>query len=100
MSKVHITYDDVRHVALLSRLRLTDEEITSYAQVLNSILDYFAKLNELDMTNVPPTSHSIKIQNVFREDAVMPSLPVEATLANAPDTQDNCFRVPKIIQEM
>ncbi len=91
---------DVRHAALLSRLHLTEEEITDYTRVLNSILEYFAKLNQLDTSQVPPTSHSIKMQNVFREDETMPSLPVEEALANAPESESDCFKVPKIIQEM
>ena len=99
-SEEKITRNDVRHAALLSRLHLTDEEITEYTQVLNSILEYFAKLDELDTAQIPPTSHSIKMQNVFREDLVTPSLPVEEALANAPESEENCFKVPKIIQEM
>ena len=99
MSGERISREDVRHVALLSRLHLSEDEVAAYAGVLNSILDYFAKLNELDTTHVPPTSHSIKMENVFREDVVAPSLPVEEALANAPDSRDGCFRVPKIIQE-
>lgn len=91
---------DVRHSALLSRLHLTEEEIAEYTTVLNSILEYFAKLNELDTSQVPPTSHSIKMQNVFREDVTIPSLPVEEALANAPESKANCFKVPRIIQEM
>lgn len=100
MSRERISPADVRHVALLSRLHLTEEDIPHYTDVLNSILDYFAKLNELDTTNVSPTSHSIEMCNVFREDVPLPSLPVEEAIANAPDAEDNCFRVPKIIQEM
>lgn len=100
MSSERISPADVRHVALLSRLHLSEEDIPPYTDVLNSILDYFAKLNELDTSNVSPTSHSIDMSNVFREDVSLSSLPVEAAIANAPDAEDNCFRVPKIIQEM
>ncbi|HOE62449.1 MAG TPA: Asp-tRNA(Asn)/Glu-tRNA(Gln) amidotransferase subunit GatC [Candidatus Sumerlaeota bacterium] len=100
MSLKRISPDDVRHVALLSRLRLAEEEIPSYTDVLNSILEYFAKLNELDTSSVSPTSHSIEMRNVFREDIPQPSLPVDKAIANAPEVEDNYFRVPKIIQEM
>ena len=94
-----ITEEEVRHVALLSRLDLSDDELLEYTKVLNSILFYFAQLNELDTREVPPTSHSIKMKNVLREDAKAPSLPVEEALANAPEAEDNCFKLPKIIQE-
>ena len=100
MPEAKITPEDVRHVALLSRLHFTDGEIADFTRVLNSILEYFAKLNELDTSNVPPTSHSLKMQNVFREDITTPSLPVEDALANAPDSEASCFKVPKIIQQL
>ena len=99
MSEGTIFPKDVHHAALLSRLHLTEEEIAEYTRVLNSILEYFSKLNELDTSHVPPTSHSIKMQNVFREDAATASLTVEEALANAPESEGNCFKVPKIIQE-
>ena len=99
-SKDNITPEDVRHVALLSRLHLTEEEVGEYTGVLNSILEYFAKLNELDTTHVVPTSHSIRMQNVFRADDVIPSLSVEEALFNASESENNCFKVPKIIQEL
>jgi aspartyl-tRNA(Asn)/glutamyl-tRNA(Gln) amidotransferase subunit C len=99
MSEAKIDRRDVQHVALLSRLHLTEEDLTEQTIILNRILEYFAKLNELDTAGVPCTSHSIEMNNVFREDVIMPSLSVEAALANAPEKQDNCFKVPKIIQE-
>ena len=99
MPEVKISPEDVRHVALLSRLHFTDEEIEDFTRVLNSILEYFAKLNKLETTDIPPTSHSLKMQNVFREDAVTGSLSVKDAIANAPESEVNCFKVPKIIQE-
>jgi aspartyl-tRNA(Asn)/glutamyl-tRNA(Gln) amidotransferase subunit C len=86
-----ISEDDVRHVALLSRLYFTDEEIRQFTKDLNSIL-------ELDTEAIEPTSHSLKLSNVFREDIVTPALPVDEALANAPEAEGGCFRVPKIIQ--
>ncbi len=100
MPEARITPEDVRHVALLSRLYFTDEEIADFTRDLNSILEYFAKLNEMDTSDVPPPSYSLKMQNVFREDINVPSLSVEDVLANAPESEAQCFKVPKIIQEL
>ncbi|AXA36033.1 MAG: Asp-tRNA(Asn)/Glu-tRNA(Gln) amidotransferase subunit GatC [Candidatus Hydrogenedentota bacterium] len=97
MSKLDI--EAVKHVALLARLELSEEEIEHFARDLNTILDYVAKLNELDTSGVPPTSHSLALSNVFREDIVRESLPAEAALANAPEAEDGCFKVPAVIQE-
>lgn len=99
MSSDRITTDDVRHVALLSRLYATDEEIEEYARALNPILGYFNKLGELDTGDIPPSCHSIPMKNVFRKDEVKPSLSNEEAVANAPESEEGCFKVPKIIQE-
>lgn len=95
-----INESDVRHVALLSRLTFTDDEIKRFTKDLDAILEYVAKLNEIDTTNIEPTSHSLKISNVFREDKTRPSLSREEALMNAPEQEDGHFKVPKIIQEM
>lgn len=97
MSK--ITEEMVRHVAHLSRLEFNDEQIKNFTKQLNSILEYMDKLNELDTANVEPTSHSVALTNVFRDDKVEQPLSVEDALANAPEKEDNCFKVPKVIQE-
>lgn len=94
-----ITPEVVRHVALLSRLELAEGEAESYAADLDKILHYVEKLAELDTTDVPSTSHSFKMQNVFREDEVRPSLSNEQALANAPDAEDECFKVPAVLQD-
>jgi len=94
-----IDRETVRHVALLARLELSEEELEQFAHELGDILDYVAKLNELDTTDVPPTSHSLPLANVMRDDVVKPSLPKEEALANAPDAEDGCFKVPQVIQE-
>lgn len=93
-----ISEKEVDHIALLSRLELKDSERKKLTSELNLILEYVEKLKELDTDVVPPTSHTLPIKNVFREDKVTDSLPINDTLRNAPDSQDNCFRVPKIIQ--
>lgn len=94
-----LTLDTVRHVALLSRLELTDEELEHFASDLNSILGYVDKLNELDTAGVPPTSHSFHLENVFREDVPHTSLSNEAALANAPESEEGCFKVPAVLQD-
>ncbi len=87
----------VRHVALLSRLELTDDEVGRFARELTAVIHHINKLEELDLTGVEPTSHPMPLTNVFRQDVVVPSLPNEAALSNAPEQRDGCFKVPQII---
>ena len=94
-----ITPEVVRHVALLSRLELAPGEAEQYAGELDKILHYVEKLKELDTSSVEPTSHSFRMENVFREDVVRPSLSNEQALGNAPDSEDGCFKVPAVLQE-
>ncbi len=100
MAQQKITEGDVRHVAHLSRLEFNDTEIQRFTKDLNNILTYVDKLNELDTSAVEPTSHSLKMENVFREDVVQPSLTNEQALANAPEREGPFFKVPQIIQEL
>ncbi len=93
-----ISKEIVRHIALLSRLELKDEEIEVYQQQLSRILEYVEKLNEVDTKDVEPTSHVLSLNNIFREDLVKDSLSREEVLRNAPDPSDKFFRVPKIIE--
>lgn len=92
--------DDVRKIAVLARLDLSDEQADAFAGQLGRILTHVDKLGELNTDGVEPTSHSLRLVNVLRDDAVRPSLPNEAALANAPDKESGCFKVPPIIQEM
>lgn len=92
-----LTLEEVSRVAFLARLELSDQEKQRLTTDLNTILDQFARLQELDTTAVPPTSHSLRLQNVFRDDETRPSLPREAATANAPDTRDGNFIVPQIV---
>ena len=94
-----ITRKEVEHVARLARLELTAEEIEQMTAQLDSILGYIDKLNELDTSNVEPTTTVIPMVSVMREDEVRPSLKKEEALANAPDRQDVFFRVPRIIED-
>ena len=94
-----ISREDVEHVARLARLELSDAEIERMSEQLNAILGYIDKLRELDVTNVEPTSHAVPLVNVMREDEVVPCLPQEQMLANAPDRMGELFRVPRIIED-
>ena len=88
---------DVEHVALLARLALTEEEIAMYTTELNAVLSFMDKLNELDTSQVSPTTHVLDLQNVFREDEVGQSMAVEDVVANAPEQRDGQFKVPRIL---
>jgi len=94
-----IDHAQVRKVAKLSRLDLTEAEIAEFASQLSAILDYMEKINELDTENVQPLAHCLPISNVFREDSVKESLGTEKTLANAPKRDGEFFKVPKILDD-
>ena len=93
-----VTRAEVLKVATLAKLRISEEEIEDFTRQFNQILEYFNKLNELDTTNVEPTSHVLDLKNVFREDQVQPSFPREEMLKNAPAHDKEFFRVPKVIK--
>jgi aspartyl-tRNA(Asn)/glutamyl-tRNA(Gln) amidotransferase subunit C len=92
-----VSIKDVEYIAKLAKLEFNETEATKMAKELNSILDYMNKLNELDTSKVEPLSHVIDLKNVFREDKVKESLPVDEILKNAPSKTDEFFRVPKVI---
>jgi aspartyl-tRNA(Asn)/glutamyl-tRNA(Gln) amidotransferase subunit C len=94
-----ICIKDVEKIADLARLYLNAEEKNRFTKQFNLILEYFNKLNELDTSHVEPLSHTLNITNVFREDIVQKSLPVEKALENAPDKSGNYFKVPKVIDK-
>lgn len=93
-----ISREEVLHVAHLARLEFSDKEVELFTTQLADILNYVAKLNELDTTDVEPTYHAVPLSNVFREDEVNPSSPVEEVLANAPERENGFFVVPKVIK--
>ena len=97
MAETKITIDQVRHVAKLARLDLDNQRLEKFAGQLASILDYVAKISEVDVTGVEPTAHALPIFNVFRDDIVEPSLPLEKVLENAPESDGPFFKVPKVI---
>ena len=90
---------DVAHVAHLARLGLTDDELTLLEGQLNHILDQYAKLAELDTEHIPPTAQTIELENILRDDVVMPSLPVEEVVGNAAEHDDGFVVVPAILGE-
>lgn len=92
-----ISREEVRHVATLARLELAENEELRMTEQLNQILTYMDKLNELDTSNVLPTTHAIQLQNVFRRDEVLDSIEREGALANAPESDGVNFIVPRVI---
>jgi aspartyl-tRNA(Asn)/glutamyl-tRNA(Gln) amidotransferase subunit C len=93
-----ISREEVLHVAHLARLEFSDEEVERFTTQLADILNYVAKLNELDTSEVEPTYHAIPLSNVFRKDEVKPSFPLDEVLANAPERENGFFAVPKVIK--
>ena len=89
-----ITRDEVLHVARLARLALTDEEVVRLTAELDAILEAVSKVSELDLADVPPTSHPLDLVNVWDEDEPRPSLPLDDVFANAPEREGDLFRVP------
>jgi len=98
MAKV-IDETQVRHVAKLARLELSDAEVGLFSEQLSEIVDYVDKLNELETDNVEPLAHCLDVRNVFRRDEVKESLGTEAALANAPERSGDFFKVPKILDD-
>ncbi len=91
-----ISKEDVRHVAKLARLELTDDETEKYSKQLGEILKYVEQMNEVDTTDIEPMPHAIPVYNVMREDVVKYEQTKEEMMANAPFEEDGFFRVPKI----
>lgn len=96
---MQISKQDVEHVAKLARLELTEAEKDAFSEQLSSILTYVEKLKGLNTEGVEPTATVLEQANVFREDKSRPSLSVEKALANAPESEEHYFAVPRIIGE-
>ncbi len=97
MPNEKITLADVRHVAKLARLALPEEKLQTLTQQLESILEYVAKIGEVDVSNVEPMAHALPLSNVFREDVAVKGMELEKVLQNAPETDGPFFKVPKVI---
>lgn len=91
-----ISETDVLKIARLAKLSLSSEEITKYQAQLTDILKYTELLNELDTENIEPSTSIFTNQNIFREDQIKPGLAPEEVLKNAPEKENNMFKVPKI----
>lgn len=91
--------DLVRHIATLSRLKPTDEEVRLFSAQLSAILEHMDQLNEVDTTDVPPTAHALPVSNVFRADDPHASLTPAAALANAPQRDGHFFALPKVLEQ-
>ncbi len=92
-----ITSDEVRELALLARLALSEQEVTRMTGDLAAILTYVDALRELDTTGVEPMTHAVPFDCPLRDDQVAPSLPVDEALANAPRREGSFFQVPRIV---
>jgi aspartyl-tRNA(Asn)/glutamyl-tRNA(Gln) amidotransferase subunit C len=99
MAQTRIDEAQVRQVAKLSRLALSEPQIIAFSTQLSAILGYVEKLNELDTRTVEPLAHCLPVHNVFRDDVVKPSLGTQKVVANAPETDGRFFLVPKILDE-
>jgi aspartyl-tRNA(Asn)/glutamyl-tRNA(Gln) amidotransferase subunit C len=94
-----ITRAEVEHLARLARLQLTEDELDHYAGQLDVILQSVARVSAVAGDDIPPTSHPIPVENVFRDDVARPGLTREAAAAGAPAWEDDRFRVPRILDE-
>jgi aspartyl-tRNA(Asn)/glutamyl-tRNA(Gln) amidotransferase subunit C len=88
----------VEHVAKLAQLALTDQEKELFREQLSSILQYAERLQELDTSDIPPTASVLPLENVMRDDEVQPSLSLADVLTNAPAVENDCFRVPVVLE--
>ncbi|SFM11233.1 Asp-tRNA(Asn)/Glu-tRNA(Gln) amidotransferase subunit GatC [Salibacterium qingdaonense] len=93
-----ISKDQVRHVAHLARLSVTEEEVDTFTEQLDDIIEFAEQLNELDTDDVEPTTHVLDIHNVLRKDEKRPSLDREEALKNAPDQEDGQVKVPSVLE--
>ena len=94
-----LSREEVLHIALLARLGLTETEVNRLSEQLSNILENFEVLQQVDTTDIPPTTQAIPLQNVMRrDDEVTPSLPQSQILANAPRRQENFFRVKAVLE--
>ncbi len=94
-----LSREQVKHIATLARVGLSDEDIARFSHQLSEILDYFERLRQVDTEGVPPTAHTLPLHNVMRDDEPAPAYPREEILANAPLREADYFRVRAILDE-
>jgi aspartyl-tRNA(Asn)/glutamyl-tRNA(Gln) amidotransferase subunit C len=93
-----LTPEEVRHIARLARVGLSEDDVTRFEDQLSQILDYFQRLQEVDTENVPPTAHTLAMHSVMRDDEPRPSFDKEDVLANAPRREGDLFRVRAVLE--
>jgi aspartyl-tRNA(Asn)/glutamyl-tRNA(Gln) amidotransferase subunit C len=93
-----LSYEQVKHIALLARLGLSEAELEKFSTQLSNILENFEILQQIDTSNVPPATQVTLLHDVFREDEISESYPQNETLANAPRQEENCFKVQVILE--
>lgn len=93
-----LSAEEVRRIALLARLGLSDEEVEKFRNQLSDILVNFDELAKVDTTGLPPTAQSVNLENIYRPDEPKPCMPVPDVLANAPAQEDNSFRVNAVLE--
>ena len=93
-----LTREEVEHIAKLARVGLSEEDKVKFEEQLSEILDHFDVLRQLNTDDVPPTAHTLPLENVFSPDQDRDSLPPEDVLANAPRAEDNLFRVRAVLE--
>jgi aspartyl-tRNA(Asn)/glutamyl-tRNA(Gln) amidotransferase subunit C len=93
-----LTADEVRWVAKLARLQLSDTDLETMTKQLAAIVDYVNQLQQVNTDGVEPLNHALPVHNVFRDDELRPSLPIDAALANAPDRRGDFYGVPAVLE--
>ena len=96
---MNLSIETIEHIAELARLKLTPDEKALYQQQLSAILDYAARLQQLDTSGALPTANVLPLRSVLREDDVKPGLTLAELLSNAPQTEANQFQVPAVLEE-
>ena len=94
-----ISREEVAHLARLSRLAVTEQELDQFAGQLDVILQSVARIGDVAADDIPPTSHSVPLTNIYRDDVETPCLTQEEALSGAPDSAEGRFRVPRILDE-
>lgn len=94
----YITEEQVKELAHVARIQLSDEEVNTFAKQLDELLQYVQVINEVNTDDVEPLTHALPIQNAFREDEVESSLSIDLVVKNAPDHQDGQFKVPSVLE--
>jgi aspartyl-tRNA(Asn)/glutamyl-tRNA(Gln) amidotransferase subunit C len=94
-----ITRDEVAHLARLSRLALSEQELENFAGQLDVIINAVARVQEVAADGIPPMTHAVPVVNVFRDDVVVPPIGAQAALSQAPAAEQDRFRVPRILAE-